>query len=198
MDPGGSDPCGPSSVAVLNDNFNDNILGSLWGVYQVNGTAQEVNHHAEISVPGPLNKFAGFVSANAYSLLGCHASIAVLQSPQHPKTVAHMSLSPDPSSGADLVEVQQIDKSLYFVMVVGGVATDACQIPYLPIAHRYWRIRETGGELLWETGQDGVAWTVQRRAKTPAFVSSVRVDFGVIPVGNDVAGVGIFDDFDLP
>ncbi|MEP7122964.1 MAG: hypothetical protein ABJE95_18700 [Byssovorax sp.] len=197
-DPGGSDPCGASSVAVLKDNFNDNQISPLWTAYQISATAQEINQRVEVAVPGPINKFAGFVSNNAYSLLNCHASMAVLQSPQHPNTVTHMSMSPDPSIGADLVEVQQTGQSLYFVLRVGGVATDACQIPYLPVAHRYWRIREIGGELLWETGSDGVAWTIQRKETTPGFASSVRVDFGVIPIGNDPAGTGIFDDFDLP
>jgi hypothetical protein len=197
-DPGGSDACGPSSVAVLADNFNDNMIGPQWAAYQIGGTATEVNHRVEMTIPGAANKFAGFVSAMPYSLLGCHGSMAILQSPQHPSTVTHLSFSPDPSSGADLVEIHQIDKSLKFVMVVGGVATDSCTIPYLPIAHRYWRIRATAGDLLWETGSDGVAWVVQRREKAPAFASSVRVDFGVIPLGTDSAGTAIFDDFDLP
>lgn len=198
-DPGGSDPCGSSSVAVLADNFNDNLVSPLWAVYQIgSGTAAEVNHRVEVTIPGALNKFAGFVSSMPYSLQGCHGSMAVLQSPQHPSTVTHLSFSPDPSSGADLVEVHQIGPWLKFAMVVGGVATDECTIPYLPIAHRYWRIREVGGDLLWETGSDGVAWVVQRREKAPAFVSSVRVDFGVIPIGADSPGTGIFDDFDLP
>ena len=197
-DPGGSDPCSGSAVSTLADNFNDNQVSSLWAPYQISATAQEINHQVEIVVPGPINKFAGFVSAGSYTLLGCHASMAILQSPQHPNTVTHMSLSPDPSSGADLAEVQQIGKSLYFVLSVGGVATDACKIPYLPIAHRYWRIRELGGELLWETGQDGVGWVIQRRENTPAFASSVRVDFGVIPIAADVMGKGVFDNFDLP
>jgi hypothetical protein len=196
-DPGGSDACGPSSVAVLADNFTT-AIGPLWVAYQIGGTAQVTNQAVEIVIPGPPNKFAGVTSTMAYSLLGCHGSLAVLQSPQHPNTVTHLSFSPDPSSGADLVEVQQVGKSLSFVMVVGGVATDACTIPYLPIAHRYWRIRELGGHLLWETAQDGVAWTIQRREKTPAFVSSVRVDFGVIPIAADLMGKGVFDDFDLP
>jgi hypothetical protein len=197
-DPGGTDPCGPMAVSVLADNFNDNQVGPLWGLYEINGTAMETNHQAVISIPGAPGKFAGFVSAIAYSLLGCHGAIEVVQSPQHPSTIAHMSFSPDPSSGADLVEVHQIDKSLVFVMVVGGIATPSCAIPYSPMAHRYWRIRETGGDLLWETAPDALAWTVQRREKAPAFVSSVRVDFGVIPIAADVAGVGIFDNFDMP
>jgi hypothetical protein len=197
-DPGGADPCGAASVAVLADNFNDNQVSPLWSLYQISATAQEVNHHVEIAVPGSPGKFAGFVSANAYSLLGCHGSIAVVQSPQHPSTITHVSFSPDPSSGADLVEIHQIDKSLVFVMVVSGLSTQSCKIPYLPVAHRYWRIREIGGDLLWETAPDGLAWTVQRREKTPPFVASVRVDFGVIPIAADLAGVGIFDDFDLP
>jgi hypothetical protein len=197
-DPGGSDPCSGSAVNALADNFNDNQVSPLWAPYQISATAQEINHQVEIVVPGPINKFAGFVSASAYSLLGCHGSMAILQSPQHPSTVTHLSFSPDPSSGADLAEVQQIGKSLFFVMVVGGVATDPCKIPYLPVAHRYWRIREIGGDLLWETGPDGVAWTIQRREKTPAFASSVRVDFGVIPIAADTMGTAIFDNFDLP
>ena len=197
-DPGGVDPCGPTTVGVLADNFNDNMIGPLWGVYQISASAQEVNHQVEIAVPGAPGKFAGFVSASAYSLLGCHGSIAVLQSPQHPSTITHLSFSPDPSAGTDLVEVHQVDKSIRFVMVVAGLTTQACEIPYLPVAHRYWRVREKGGDLLWETSPGGVTWTVQRREKTPPFVASVRVDFGVIPVAADLAGTGIFDDFDLP
>ncbi len=197
-DPGGTDPCGATTLAALADNFNDNLLGPLWSVYEINGTAQETNHQAVVSVPGGPGKFAGFVSKVAYSLLGCHGSIEVVQSPQHPSTVVHMSLSPDPSSGADLAEVHQIGKSLAFTLVVGGVATDDCVIPYLPIAHRFWRVREVGGHLLWETGPNGTTWTVQRRETTPPFASAVRVDFGVIPIATDLAGVGTFDNFNLP
>ena len=196
-DPGGSDPCGPSSVAVLADDFTTTV-GPLWVAYQIGGTAQVTGQAVEITIPGQPNKFAGVISTMAYSLLGCHGGLAVVQSPQHPSTVTHLSFSLDPSSGADLVEVQQIGQSLSFVMVAGGVATEACTIPYLPIAHRYWRIRELGGDLLWETGKDGVAWTIQRREKTPAFVASVRVDFGVIPLAADLMGKGIFDNFNVP
>lgn len=197
-DPGGTDPCGAGSVAALADNFNDNQVGPLWAVYEISGTAMETNHQVVISIPGAPAKFAGFVSKSAYSLLGCHGSMEVLQAPQHPNTVAHVSFSPDPSSGADLVEVHQIGKTLAFTLVTGGVATDDCVIPYLPVAHRFWRVRETGGQLLWETAPDGQTWTVQRREKTPAFASAVRLDFGVIPLAADVAGVGVFDNFDMP
>lgn len=198
LDPGGPEPCGPTSLAALADNFNDNQVGPLWVVYEINATAQEVNHQAVVSIPGPLNKFAGFTSKSTYSLLGCHGSIEVVQAPQHPSTVAHFSLSPDPSSGADVAEVHQVGKSLAFSLTAGGVATDDCVIPYSTISHRFWRIREASGDLLWETAPNGATWTVQRRAKAPTFAAAVRVDFGVITLGNDVAGVGIFDNFDLP
>jgi hypothetical protein len=185
-------------VSVLADDFNDNVVGPLWGIYEISGTAMETNHQAVVSIPGAPAKFAGFVSKNGYSLLGCHGSIEVVKAPQHPSTVVHLSFSPDPSSGADLVEVHQIDESLAFMLVTGGVATDDCVIPYLPAAHRFWRVRETGGHLLWETAPDGLTWTVQRREKTPAFASTVRVDFGVVPLAADLAGVGVFDNFDMP
>lgn len=197
-DPGGTDPCGPGAVNVLADDFNDNVVGPLWGVYEISATAMETNQQAVVSIPGAPAKFAGFVSKYGYSLLGCHGSIEVVKAPQHPSTVVHLSFSPDPSSGADLAEVRQIDKSLAFSLVTGGVGTDDCVIPYQPIAHRFWRLRETGGQLLWETAPDGKTWTVQRREKTPAFASTVRVDFGVIPLAADLAGVGVFDNFDMP
>ncbi|MFS8071354.1 MAG: hypothetical protein ACMG6S_33710 [Byssovorax sp.] len=197
-DPGGTDPCGAGSVGVLADDFNDNLVGPLWGIYEIGGTAMEANHQAVVSIPGAPAKFAGFVSTIAYSLVGCHGSIEVVKAPQHPSTVAHLSFSPDPSSGVDRVEVHQIDKSLVFTLVAGGAATDNCVIPYLPTAHRFWRVRETGGNLLWETAPDGLTWTVQRREKTPAFASTVRVDFGVIPLAADLPGVGVFDNFDMP
>jgi hypothetical protein len=185
-------------VSVLADNFNDNVVGPLWGLYEISATAMETNQQAVVSIPGTPAKFAGFVSKFAYSLLGCHGSIEVVKAPQHPFTVVHLSFSPDPSSGADLAEVRQIDNTLAFSLWTGGVPTKDCVIPYLPSAHRFWRLREAGGYLLWETAGDGKTWTVKRREKTPAFASSVRVDFGVIPLAADQAGVGIFDNFNMP
>lgn len=197
-DPGGVDPCGSGSIAALSDNFNDDVLGPLWGVYEISATAMETNHAAVVSIPGAPAKFAGFVSKSAYSLLGCHGVIEVVQAPQHKSTVAHVSFSPDPSSGADLVEFRQIDHALAFSLVSAGVATDDCVIPYLPVAHRFWRVRELAGQILWETSPNGQTWTIQRLETAPAFLSAVRVDFGVIPLAADVAGVGIFDNFNAP
>lgn len=43
---------------------------------------------------------------------------------------------------------------------------------YSAIDHAWVRIRETGGQVLWETSPDGWDWTVRRSITTPAWVGS--------------------------
>lgn len=42
---------------------------------------------------------------------------------------------------------------------VGGVATNVVTLTYDAAAHRYWRLRESGGSYFWDTSPDGATWT---------------------------------------
>ncbi|MHB8875190.1 MAG: hypothetical protein ACYC8T_16000 [Myxococcaceae bacterium] len=46
--------------------------------------------------------------------------------------------------------------------------TAAGVLAYSPVSDAYWRLRETGGTLHWETSADGTTWVVRAQAPTSA------------------------------
>jgi len=65
---------------------------------------------------------------------------------------------------------------LYFQTYVGGSDTVGTPIPYDPVAHRWWQLREEAGTVYWETSADGLSWTPQHSIGTPAFADVVWID----------------------
>lgn len=52
-------------------------------------------------------------------------------------------------------------------------------IPYDPVAHRVWRIRENGGMLIFEVSPDRVSWVQLRAVATPEWVDAITVSMYV-------------------
>lgn len=81
-----------------------------------------------------------------------------------------------------------------------GVNSDVT-ITYDAVAHAYWRIRETGGNVIWETNpsRNPGTWTVQRTLATPAWVTSSYI---ILDAGHwDVTvadTVVYFDNLNVP
>lgn len=74
-------------------------------------------------------------------------------------------------------------------VVQGSVAYDA-------VAHRWWRVRESGGTIFWETSPDGAAWTTQVSWASPyAAPTASQVYMGSGYFGAD-PGAGSFAEFD--
>jgi hypothetical protein len=67
--------------------------------------------------------------------------------------------------------------TLYFRERIAGVNSET-NLAYDPVAHRWWRIRETGGNVQWHTSPDGTAWT-QRRSKA----AGRTWDLGAVELG---------------
>lgn len=63
---------------------------------------------------------------------------------------------------------------LTFSNEVGSTDANAVSITYDPVAHAWWRIRESGGTIFWETSPDSVTWTNQRttNATAPAYATN--------------------------
>jgi hypothetical protein len=68
----------------------------------------------------------------------------------------------------DRVEIGQTQTSLRCVVKTGATSANVCDVPFDPIAHRFWRLRERAGQLFWETSPDGQPpWAVQHMQITP-------------------------------
>jgi hypothetical protein len=86
-------------------------------------------------------------------------------------------------------------RTIYFREAIDG-ATNDTTLTYDPVAHRYWRIRESGGTVFWDTSADGATWTNQRN-KTPGAIDLTAVQlqlagqtFGTLTAG----GTAVFDN----
>jgi hypothetical protein len=69
-------------------------------------------------------------------------------------------------SSNTFIRMRQIEGQLQFIASVGGSYVVSRQIPYDPVAHQWWRIRETSGTVSWDTS-DGTTWTTQAMTADP-------------------------------
>lgn len=68
--------------------------------------------------------------------------------------------------------------NLYGDRRISGSSTTVFSIPYDAVAHRWWRIRHSGGMIRWDTSPEGLTWT-ERASWTPTFsITSLKALFG--------------------
>lgn len=80
----------------------------------------------------------------------------------------------------------------------GGVDSDTSFL-YNPDRHKWFRFRESGGTVYWETSFNGVTWSLHRAKETALDVSSCTIAFFVGYWDTEVdVGTVIFDNFNLP
>lgn len=96
----------------------------------------------------------------------------------------------DPSVGATLFGGSRSDRARHMHLEKNGSTTFMQTSTYEP-RPRFWRIRESGGELYFESSPDGVRWDVEMQTQTPFAVGSIRVRFGTRVADTMEAEVGI-------
>lgn len=58
-------------------------------------------------------------------------------------------------SATNVIAIRKVGSQLICSKRVGGVHTDLAFTPYSAVNHLYWRIRESGGNIYWETSATG-------------------------------------------
>ncbi|MEU0831302.1 hypothetical protein [Streptomyces sp. NPDC005969] len=81
------------------------------------------------------------------------------------------------------------------VNLVGDVDGAPADVTFSETDHRWMRIRETSGQVYWETSPNGMDWTVRRTLATPSWVTSqsLVVSFNAVRTG----GTGDYAEWDL-
>jgi hypothetical protein len=95
------------------------------------------------------------------------------------------------------IQIVQRHGSLFLEQNLGGAVTDPKMLTYDNVAHRWWRLRETGGTVFFDTSLDGSAstWTQQGSTPTPAFAASVFIEIGADAPANELSpGNAQFDN----
>jgi hypothetical protein len=60
--------------------------------------------------------------------------------------------------------------------------------PYSAVNHRWWRVRDEGGVMIWDTSPDRSRWTELGRDSAPLNAAYVQVEFGLYGGANTPAG----------
>lgn len=174
VDLGDAGPHGDGSIAdvappclgtshLLVDNFDDNAYDAAkWGNAYQDATSRyaEVDGRLELQLSaGVTFDYTGYVSSDLYDYKEDRVFVEVVKgsSQIEGNTLLLLNTTLDHTDGPS---VELDTGTLKMRMRIADVIRDRVTIPYDPVAHRWWQIRERAGRTYWETSPDGVAWTV--------------------------------------
>jgi regulation of enolase protein 1 (concanavalin A-like superfamily) len=97
------------------------------------------------------------------------------------------------------VEIEVDNGQLTFNYQMAGTWSTGASLPYNATQHRWWRIREQGGSMYWETSADGTSWNTNLQLAAPIAVTALDVEIG-IECGTPcpTAPSAAFDNYNLP
>ncbi|WP_282790909.1 hypothetical protein [Streptomyces sp. CC224B] len=185
------------AFSALVDNFNDNVIGPEWG--NSYGAVSEVSGRARAQCAA--GTYAGFQTAKAYTLAGSsvylQVPVAAAVNGASVEAQTAIVITPDPLAGTNLAfNINTVTGTIRCESNVGYTDGAAVSLTYDPVAHRWLRIRETGGSLFWDTSPDGSTWTNRRTLTTPAWVASAVNSLALDLFSYRDSGTANYSEFD--
>ncbi|MCX5202472.1 hypothetical protein OG897_13570 [Streptomyces sp. NBC_00237] len=182
-------------IGALIDNFNDNITGPDWG--NAYGGVTETGGRARVPCT---TGYAGYQTGYAYTLA---SSSVYLQIP----IVPALSTATTEAIACMMILSGTAGTRLGFVInAVGGLLRCKSEVGYYDPAsvdityngttHKWLRITETAGNILWDTSPDGTTWTNRRTLATPAWVASAVDTLALDLFCHRDAGTSDFAEYD--
>lgn len=158
-------------ISTLVDDFNDGIVDPVkWP--DSFGTYSETGGRARVSCDTGFNAYSSGV---IYTLAGSSVYLRVYPPAAGGATTeawAQILVKAD-VSGTDIAfEVDAVNGLLKFMSRTGFFDPTTVSVAYNPVAHAWLRVREGGGNVVWETSPDAATWTVQRTVATPTWVTT--------------------------
>lgn len=159
-------------LSTLVDNFQDNIVGPEWG--NSYGGVTETGGRAR--VPCVAGTYAGYQTAKDYTLAGSSVYLQVpVAAAAGGATVEAQTVFSviTATAGTNLAfNINTVAGTIRLESNVAYFDAGATVLTYSAATHAWLRIRETGGNVLWDTSTDGTTWTNRRTLATPAWVTS--------------------------
>lgn len=159
-------------LSTLVDTFNDGVIGPDWG--NSYGGVTETGGRARI--PCVAGSYAGYQTAKTWTLAGSSVYLqvplaaAVNGGTLEVQTVFSVITA---TGGTNLAfNINTATGTLRCESNVAYFDGAAVSLTYSAVTHLWLRIRETGGNVLWDTSTDGTTWTNRRTLATPAWVTS--------------------------
>lgn len=184
-------------LQTLTDNFNDNSVdtGKWPSNFNFGGnTLTEAGGEGRIALSGGSPGYSAYYTgANVYDLTGSYAALKAVVVPSNStQAQAYIKLA---LNGTNYIAFGKQAGNIYFQRQLAGVDSTTT-LAYNSTDHRWWRIRESGGNILWDTSPDGLTWT-NRRSLAPGFaITSLTAEVGAGCWQVETApGSFNFDDF---
>ena len=145
-------------MSSLVDTLGGAALGSNWTILQqTQGAISEGGGSLNLSPNANTGSSQlNVVSARPYNLTGSAALVNAKQVVANGNVDNQFSVRIDASNELGW---QYQQGNLYVFYVVNNVRTTITPFAYDPVQHAWWRIREAGGTVYWETAPDGITWT---------------------------------------
>lgn len=185
----------PYPLAMLGDDFDDNRVNTaLWSSNF--GGASETG--GRMRVPVTTAGTAGFQTSREWILTGSKLQAKLVTLPgANGSSAAFASMWVNSTTSGTRLgwRYYPLTGVLAAENQAGFFDGSPVNLTYSAIAHRYVRIRESGGTVYWETSGNGFGWTTRRTLATPAWVTSqtLAVEFPTSRTG----GTNDFVEWDL-
>jgi hypothetical protein len=175
--------CG--TLTLLQDDFEDGVVARRWYPWSDPPAApEESGGYAKVLLPaGSANVWAGFSSAARYDLTAGELDVEVAQV-GGVDTVVEIRGYPD-GSAQMVVEDGELIAAVYRLPGSGQRRA----IPYVPADHRFWRLREDGGDLVWEMSGNRTTWAALHREPLPfgpEHVYAIVSGGGQLPTASEI------------
>ena len=181
-------------VATLVDSFGGTAIDATkWTVTAaVNGTASESAGTLNLAPRARTDNVLIRVDSNAkYALTG---SVATVQVPQvvSGRCGVNNRFQLRYDAGNSLGFWFECG-NLYAFTFVNGAESLLRTLTYSSVAHKWWRVRESGGFVVWETSPDKVTWTSAASAAVSALfpLGSLTVTFDSYTYGGGLRNPGV-------
>lgn len=181
-------------VSALVDDFNDGVVNTtLWP--NSYGDYSEVGGKAHVAINTGYNAYS---SAKAYVLKDSALVFQINPPASMPDGATEawaQVLIKSNVEGTDLGFELSVATGLVAAFVRTGYwDPEGVYLPYDANAHRWMRIRETGGQVMWDTAPDGHTWTNRRTITSPDWVDDGDLEIQMIAHRAD--GVNNYVDYD--
>lgn len=190
------------SAQTLVDNFNDDTIDAArWNVYgtpaPVAERIREVNGRIEIRPASGTTGYSGIISVASFDLVASEVRVELVRALA--STATEVATFFRLKNVADYVEFRVSQGRLDCGTKVAGVFSYFGVQAYEPDRHRWLRLRERDGMLLWEASGDGCEWTLVASRNSPIDLGAVQVELGAGTYAAVPApGVAIFDNLNTP
>lgn len=200
---GVASPCNPGSIREIQDNFDDGTIdANKWSSYCIGGSIKELSGNLFITPSEFQPSTCAYSSYALKSLIDCRTNVQLLQvMSENVIGNTFFELEGQPTGVLKNAVLFHVDQgNLYAIHVEKNVIHNLCSaVSYDKDKHAYLQMRESAGQLIFDTSEDGLSWDVFCIIPAPPFLNAVKLNIGtnVFSTGIQV-GAAKFDKVNLP